>query len=258
MRLRETCIRTLPKSLTFASRKRSPNPPEKAHPGSWRPSPKRPGCPHRHFPQFLTHAPRKGSPAAPAGAHRPFPGRLTECSCIGSPSAPVSTHPNLPGEAHRQLPKNLTFWASSNFRRWNATVNACGHLVRNGAAGRISRQAVRVSRCRIGAICASIFPPRTGADSFSAASLSRQVRMLCIPDRQHSERAGRPETSTACNVSARRATDRRYGCNFILKPTTPGSSVVDTANPHAFASEIIAVFSRSASPTIQAVPRERA
>ena len=82
--------------------------------------------------------------------------------------------------------------------------------------------------------------------------------MLCIPDRQHSEQAGRPETSTACNVSARRAADRRYGCNFILKPTTPGSSVVDTANPHAFASEIIAVFSRSASPIIQAVPRERA
>ena len=49
-----------------------------------------------------------------------------------------------------------------------------------------------------------------------------------------------------------------YGCNFILKPTTPGSSVVDTSKPHDFASEIIAEFSRSASPTIQAVPRERA
>lgn len=49
-----------------------------------------------------------------------------------------------------------------------------------------------------------------------------------------------------------------YGCNFILNPTTPGSSVVDTANPHDFASEIIAVFSRNASPTIHAVPRERA
>ena len=82
----------VPQALTQPSRK--------AHPGSWRPSPKRPGCPHRHFPQILTHAPRKGSPAAPAGAHQPFPGRLTACSCIGSPSAPVSTHPNLPGEAH--------------------------------------------------------------------------------------------------------------------------------------------------------------
>ena len=49
-----------------------------------------------------------------------------------------------------------------------------------------------------------------------------------------------------------------YDCNFILKPTTPGSSVVDTAKPHDFASEIIAEFSRSASPTIHAVPRERA
>lgn len=48
-----------------------------------------------------------------------------------------------------------------------------------------------------------------------------------------------------------------YGCSFILNPTTPGSSVVDTSKPQDFASEIIAVFSRSASPTIHAVPRDR-
>jgi hypothetical protein len=51
---------------------------------------------------------------------------------------------------------------------------------------------------------------------------------------------------------------RDYDCSFILNPTTPGSSVVDTAKPHDFASEIIAVFSRSASPIIHAVPRDRA
>lgn len=62
----------------------------------------------------------------------------------------------------------------------------------------------------------------------------------------------------AYDASSLRAADSRYGCNFILKPTTPGSSVLDTAKPHDFASEIIAEFSRSASPIIQAVPRERA
>jgi hypothetical protein len=82
--------------------------------------------------------------------------------------------------------------------------------------------------------------------------------MLCIPHRQNSGRARRPKTSTACNVAARRAADTRYGCSFILKPTTPGSSVGDTSNPHAFASEIIAESQRSASPIIHAVPRERA
>ncbi len=49
-----------------------------------------------------------------------------------------------------------------------------------------------------------------------------------------------------------------HGCNFNLNATTPGSSVDDTMKPLSFASEIIAAFSRSASPTIHAVPRERA
>lgn len=81
--------------------------------------------------------------------------------------------------------------------------------------------------------------------------------MLCIPYLA-CDMARCSDASTPCAAPSAGPEADAYGCNFILKPTTPGSSVVDTANPHDFASEIIAEFSRSASPTIQVVPRERA
>ncbi len=90
----------LPKSLTLASRKHSPVPPEKAHQGSWKASPKPPGCPHRHFPQILTEAPRKGSPTLPAESHRPLPGRLTKRSRIDSPPPSRISSPADPEKSH--------------------------------------------------------------------------------------------------------------------------------------------------------------
>lgn len=89
------------------------------------------------------------------------------------------------------------------------------------------------------------FPRKlTGRSRIGSPSDSRK-RSLAVPEKSH--------------LSARCAAFRLpYGCSFILKPTTPGSSVADTSNPHDFASEIIGAFSRSASPTIHAVPRERA
>lgn len=117
LRLRETCIRTLPKNLTFASRKRSPIPPEKAHQGSWKPSPRSPGCAHQYVPQTLTDAPRKGSPAAPADAHRPLPGRLTECSRIDSPSAPVSAHPDTSRRSSPTAPEKSHLLGNVEFSR---------------------------------------------------------------------------------------------------------------------------------------------
>lgn len=71
--------------------------------------------------------------------------------------------------------------------------------------------------------------------------------------------SGARSLSSESDIAARAHTRAcGYGCNFILNPTTPGSSVADTANPHDFANAIIAVFSRNASPTIHAVPRDRA
>lgn len=69
---------------------------------------------------------------------------------------------------------------------------------------------------------------------------------------RHGDRRALP--STACIVQPTAS----HGCSFSRNATTPGSSVDDTAKPLSFASEIIAVFSRSASPIIHAVPRERA
>ncbi len=237
-----------PKSLTLASRKRSPTPPEKAHQGSRKLSPKPPGCAHRHVPQPLTDAPRKGSPTPPAGTHRPLPGRLTECSRIGSPRPSRRSSPAAPEKSH--LLGRLEF---SRLKYSGKYVWVPRGKLRCG-----SEIAANGTRLAMPAGCASLFPSRTGSDTFAVVSLTRPVRMPGIRDRKHPQRAGKPGTSTAYGVRTRRTADGRYGCSFILKPTTPGSSVVDTAKPHDFASAIIAEFSRSASPIIHAVPRERA
>jgi len=92
-RLAEHCVRRLPKSLTEASRKRSPGHPVKAHPT---------------LPERLTGPSRTSSPTPPADAHRPFPERLTGASRKGSPAVPGKAHRMLPYWLTQPLPEKLT------------------------------------------------------------------------------------------------------------------------------------------------------
>ncbi len=197
------------------SRKVSPWHPASAHPSLPKKLTKTPEDPHPSLPDVLTDASRRSSPMRPGKASQCLPETLTGASREGSPSAPVSAHHRHPGEAHRRLPKNLTFWASSNFRGWNAAVNACRRLAESSDAGRISRRAVRVSRCLIGAMRASIFPLRTGADTFAVASLARQVRLPCIPVGNHPQRAGRRRR-------------RLHATSACVAPTTPATAATSS------------------------------
>lgn len=230
----------VPQALTHPSRKSSPRLPETLTEASRMCSPTRPAAPHRCAPERLTDASRRYSPATPGKAHRMLPYRLT------------STIPEkLTGGSRKISPFGQTRILRLKYGGKYVWVPRgklrCGtDIATNG------------TRLAMPAVCASLFPSRTGSDTFAIVSLARPVRMPCIRDRKHPQRAGKPGTSTAYGVRTRRAADGRYGCSFILKPTTPGSSVVDTAKPHDFASAIIAEFSRSASPIIHAVPRERA
>lgn len=97
---REPCVRMLPQSLTLVSCKRSPNPPEKAHPRlletltevSRMSSPTPPADPHQRVPERLTSASRRCSPAAPEKAHRTLPYRLTALPRKSSLAAPEKPH----------------------------------------------------------------------------------------------------------------------------------------------------------------------
>lgn len=235
----------LPKKLTSASCKRSPWSPEKPHPRLRRRSLTAPERPHQSLPQVLTEASRKGSPASPAGTHRPFPGELTEPSRIGSPCCP--------GKAHSPFPKSLTLATALKTRGRNTAANACRHIGGNGCGGPISQHAASIAghHACVAVSLRPAGPTRCRTLCFKAAPNA----LHSLFSVRHGEMFGCVDPCAA--PSAGPETDD-YGCSFILKPTTPGSSVVDTANPHDFASEIIAEFSRSASPTIHAVPRERA
>ena len=212
---------------------RSPKPPESSHP---------------RLPQTLTEPSRKGSPGA---------------SCKGSPAVPAKAHRPLPYRLTRALPERLTYCSrkTSPLRRFACCgCRMCGSASRNIQAVLPTREtirpAIRLSRtprsAHLSFLAGHCALWRCECSSrailFGCRSVASPRCLHCIwrIDRAHYRR------------TRERPRKRDYGCNFILNPTTPGSSVVDTAKPHDFASEIIAVFSRNASPTIHAVPRDRA
>lgn len=236
----------LPKKLTSASRKHSPQPPEKSH---------------RRLLETLTDVSRTSSPIAPASAHRGVPERLTGLSRRGSPT--------LPGKAHRTLPYRLTTLPCKS----SPAVPEKSHLgdgleLASPECGHEPVHAHRLKRLRKVTIAARCMRLRAPCVRRDIAAIDRSDMLAVASVRRplwrylHSSLKSRHGGTSqhrrhALPSSVEPRTDT-YGCSFILKPTTPGSSVVDTANPHAFASEIIAEFSRSASPTIHAVPRARA
>lgn len=209
----------LPKRLTF---------------GSCRPSPAVPEPSHRAVPQALTDASGRRLPLVfttrrqvrPGKPHRAIPKTLTFGSCISSPAVPVSTHPLAWQMPDATLLKKLTFWDRSRSRapecrreRYRGTTSVARS---RRAIPMMRREANRHAR-----------PLPLQGNRTALARTGPRIRLAPSP-RTHS------------------------GCSFILNPTTPGSSVADTSKPHDFASAIIGAFSRSASPIIHAVPRDRA
>lgn len=211
--------RLLPKRLTF---------------GSCRPSPAVPEPSHRAVPQALTDASGRRLPPVfttrrqvrPGKPHRAIPKTLTFGSCISSPAAPVSAHRFTWQMPDATLLKKLTFWDRSRSR-----------------APECRRE--RVSRDDVGRTVA----PRH-ADDGSRGQSPRPTLPL------QGNRTALARTGPRIRLAPSPRT--HSGCSFILNPTTPGSSVADTSKPHDFASAIIGAFSRSASPIIHAVPRDRA
>ncbi len=232
----------VPQALTHPSRKSSPRLPETLTEASRMCSPTRPAAPHRCAPERLTDASRRYSPATPGKAHRMLPYRLT------------STIPEkLTGGSRKISPFGQALIFEAEIRRQIRVGTSRKTVTRDRNRGK--RYASR-DACRMRVVVSVANRQRHVRRRFARETGSNARHG--IRDRKHPQRAGKPGTSTAYGVRTRRAADGRYGCSFILKPTTPGSSVVDTAKPHDFASAIIAEFSRSASPIIHAVPRERA
>lgn len=236
----EKSHRSLPQALTAASRKSSPQ-----------------------FPKTLTGLSRTSSPTHPANAHRPFPGKahrgfpqgLTGSSREGSPDAPESAHLTAPGKSHLCSVSDgaggqCARLCAGTWRRDRRYAEVNAHAIACYERRKSRRSLLPAGRE------ASVVPIRIskGKELNDLHSQLHPIRPIATVHHRHRAFRGDCARSRRKFEHARR---RDYGCSFILNPTTPGSSVVDTSKPHDFASEIIAVFSRSASPTIHAVPRDR-
>lgn len=205
---------------------------------------------------MLTTPSRKGSPGPPARAHRQLPRRITGCFRIDSPDCSRKSSLSAPEKSH--------LWSAFNAGGAQGGRQCARILRRNRRYAEVTsirnrpprtRQLDEIALCRRSRSERRTDPHSEAKESNDLHAELQPIRSVAAAHHRH--RAFR--SGCARHRRTSRHTRRRdYGCSFILNPTTPGSSVVDTSKPQDFASEIIAVFSRSASPTIQAVPRDRA